>query len=81
MPRYFYRCNHCEQEFKAVHGMSESLSECKFCSSSKVVRIPQMTTIAKPQTNEAKRVHEAIEDNKQIFKEMEKEARNQFYDD
>ena len=83
MPRYFYECDKCGGQFKVVHGMTETQERCEICFShvSSIRRIPQLTTIAKSSTDHAKRVKEAIEDNKEIFKEMQKEARSQIYDD
>ena len=82
MPRYFYKCSKCNSQFKTVHGITEKQDHCDICfSSGCLTRIPQLTSTLKPPSDEAKRVREAIEENKQIFKEMEKEARSQTYDD
>ena len=83
MPRYFYECDKCGEQFKVVHGMTETQEHCEICFShaSHIRRIPQITSTSKPKSEEAKRVEQAIEDNREIFKEMYKEARNQTYDD
>jgi hypothetical protein len=39
-----------------------------------------MTSISKPPSEEGKRVKEAIEENREVFKEMYKEARSQNVD-
>ena len=83
MPRYFYECSKCGSQFKTVHGMNETQDHCEICFSftAALRRIPQLTTTQKPPSKEGQRVKEAIGDNKQIFKEMQKEARSQTYDD
>ena len=81
MPRYVYACSSCEGEFQARHGMSEIQEACELCGSEGTLqRIPQMTSISKPESESAKRVKEVIEENKEIFKEMYKEARSQSVD-
>lgn len=83
MPRYVYRCSKCEGEFQVHHGMNEKQDKCELCFShvSELERIPQLTSISKPPSEESKRVKEAIEDNKKIFKELYNEARTHTYDD
>ena len=83
MPRYFYECSKCGSQFKTVHGMYETQDHCEICFSHTAAlrRIPQLTTTQKASSKEAQRVKEAIEDNKNILKEMDKEARNTTYDD
>jgi hypothetical protein len=63
--------------------MNETQSHCEICFSDTAAlrRIPQMTSTTKPISEEAKRVEQAIEENRKIFKEMDKEARSQTYDD
>tara|TARA_R100001163_G_C4951512_1_gene119095 strand:+ start:79 stop:330 length:252 start_codon:yes stop_codon:yes gene_type:complete len=83
VPRYFYECDKCGEQFKVVHGMTETQERCEICFShvSNIRRIPQLTTVMKPTPDHEKRVKEAINDNKEVFKEMQKEARSQTYDD
>jgi len=82
MPRYVYRCTKCEGEFQVRHGMTETQEACELCGSIETLqRIPQLTSISKPMSEEGKRVKEAIEENKQIFKELYNEVRTQTYDD
>jgi putative FmdB family regulatory protein len=81
MPRYVYACSSCEGEFQTRHGMSETQEACELCESKGTLqRIPQMTSISKPPSEEGKRVKEAIEENREVFKEMYKEARSQNVD-
>ncbi len=81
MPRYVYACSKCDGEFQTRHGMSETLEICELCEEKgSLRRIPQLTSISKPQSESAKRVKEAIKENKDIFKEMHKEASNQHVD-
>lgn len=81
MPRYVYACSNCGGEFQTRHGMKETQEVCELCEQKGTLRrIPQLTSISKPESESAKRVKEAIEENKQIFKEMYKEASNQNVD-
>lgn len=81
MPRYVYACSKCDGEFQTRHGMSETQEVCELCEEKGTLRrIPQLTSISKPESDSAKRVKEAIEDNREIFKEMYKEASNQHVD-
>jgi putative FmdB family regulatory protein len=78
MPRYVYRCTKCEGEFQVRHGMKETQESCELCESKGVLqRIPQLTSISKPPSEEGKRINEAIEENKEIFNQLNKEARTQ----
>ena len=82
MPRYVYRCTKCEGEFQVRHGMKETQDFCELCGTTETLqRIPQLTSISKPESESAKKVKQAIEDNKKIFKELYNEARTQIYDD
>ena len=38
MPRYDYRCEGCEQQFTAFHGITETLEECELCGKSGTVK-------------------------------------------
>jgi len=81
MPRYVYACSKCEGEFQTRHGMKETQEVCEICEErGSLQRIPQLTSISKPESESARRVKEAIEENKQLFKEMYKEASNQNVD-
>lgn len=83
MPRYFYECSKCGSQFKTVHGMNETQDHCEICFSDAAAlrRIPQITSTVKQVSKESSRVKEAIEENRKILKEMNKEARSQTYDD
>ena len=83
MPRYFYECSKCGSQFKTVHGMNETQDHCEICFSDAATlrRIPQITSTVKQVSKESSRVKEAIEENRKILKEMNKEASSQTYDD
>ena len=82
MPRYFYECSKCGSQFKTVHGMHETQDHCEICFSNTATlrRIPQLTTTQKPPSKEGQRVKQAIEDNKEIFKEMQEKIRGEDYE-
>ncbi len=82
MPRYTYECSECEEQFQVVHGMNEEQQRCEICFSQapELKRIPQLTYIASKENQSAKRVKDAIEENRKILKQASKEARNTKYD-
>lgn len=43
MPRYDYRCKHCEHVFEVRHGMNESPSPCPNCGENDLQRL--ITTV------------------------------------
>ena len=82
MPRYIYECSECKEQFQVVHGMSEEQDKCEVCFSltSELKRIPQMTYIASKEAQSAKRVKQAIEENREILKQASEEAKGKTYD-
>ena len=76
MPRYFYHCDSCGDDFEVRHGMSETQDECVLCSSSGLLcRIPQMIQKSeqrKDSSDAKSRVIDAIEENRQLLKKMKK---------
>ena len=82
MPKYIYRCESCDQEFEAIHGMDAKLDVCILCKEfNTIVRVPQMVFSKK--TPDSKQpavgsaVKEAIEENMKILKEQKKKAQNE----
>ena len=79
MPRYYYRCDTCSGEFEVRHGMSETQTECLKCSAAgSLVRIPQLIQKQEKRTDlstASTRVVDAIEDNRDILRQMKKEGR------
>ena len=79
MPRYYYHCDSCDGEFEVRHGMSETQEKCLECfMAGPLVRIPQL--IQKPEqrkdtSNARSRVTDAIEENRELLKQMRKEGR------
>lgn len=85
MPRYVYFCSSCDSHFQVRHGMSEKQDKCDLCSGSgTLTRVPQMPIIKKEQAAQNNKAgsmtKEYIEQNRELLKEMKKEARNQEYD-
>tara|TARA_R100001510_G_C7467798_1_gene85411 strand:+ start:61 stop:312 length:252 start_codon:yes stop_codon:yes gene_type:complete len=82
MPRYIYECSECTGQFQVVHGMSEEQDKCEICSSqvSELTRIPQMTYTTSKESQAAKRVKQAIEENREILKKASEEAKGETYD-
>ena len=75
MPKYVYSCSACQSEFETHHGMRETLSLCSKCGEQGYLeRIPQLTSVIRKDTT-GQQVIEAIEENKEILKQMKKEAK------
>ena len=85
MPRYVYFCEICDSHFQVRHGMKETQESCEMCSSSgHLVRVPQMPILKKEEASGDQAVgsmtKEYIEQNRELLRDMKKEARNQEYD-
>jgi putative FmdB family regulatory protein len=79
VPRYYYKCDACDGEFEVRHGMSETQSECLKCSvGGSLTRIPQLiqkVEIRNSKTTAKDRVTDAIENNRELLKQMKKGGR------
>jgi putative FmdB family regulatory protein len=82
VPRYYYKCDACNDEFEVRHGMSETQTECLKCSSTGLLtRIPQLIQRVEIRDNKSTakdRVTSAIEENRETLKKMKKQE--QTYD-
>ena len=85
MPKYIYKCNSCEEHFEVYHGMTESHDRCIFCSSQDLNRVPQMPFLKRSVESKGSKVGEqtkaAIEANRDLLKDMKKEASRNYYKD
>lgn len=78
MPTYIYKCDKCENSFKAHHEMNDVLTECLDCHEvGHVHKIPTLLTSLPERTREQTaagiRVKEAIEDNRQLLLDSKQE--------
>jgi putative FmdB family regulatory protein len=78
MPTYIYKCDKCENSFKAFHGMSDTLAECMDCHEvGHIHKVPSLLTSLPERNNEqmaaGTRVKEAIEDNRQLLLDQKRE--------
>lgn len=72
MPLYIYKCDKCENTFKAFHGMNDVLTECIDCHEVGCInKVPTLLTSLPERTLAEKeagaRVKEAIEDNRKLL--------------
>ncbi len=80
MPKYVYSCDACQTEFEAYHGMMEKMDYCTNCEQQNcVVRIPQLTSVVKKDKT-GQQVKQAIEENREILKQM-RENNKRSYDE
>ena len=84
MPRYCYRCESCEQEFIAFHSISETKDGCDLCGHESVKKmLSKPVVIRKNKTQDkatGKLTDEYIEANRELLKDMKKEAKNGTYE-
>lgn len=78
MPTYIYKCDKCENTFKAFHGMNDVLTECIDCHEVGCIhKIPTLLTSLPEKTREemaaGMRVKEAIEENRQLLLDNKQE--------
>ena len=77
MPKYVYYCDSCDGEFEIRHGMSEKIDSCELCGAqNSIERIPQLTAILNKEKHGGE-VKKGIEENREILRQMKKEARSQ----
>ena len=86
MPRYVYYCSQCDGHFQVRHGMREVQKLCQLCESAdSLQRVPQMPNIKKESHSRNKSAgsltKDFIEQNRELLRDMKKEARSQEYDD
>ena len=85
MPKYVYKCNHCEEHFEVYHGMSENQERCIYCSTLGPHRVPQMPFIKRSVEPKGDKVGEltkaAIEENRTLLDDMKRNASEVYYDD
>ena len=86
MPRYNYRCVGCEDLVEVVHGLDELYSDCVKCertgSMSRILSKPFI--MKQPKSDNSTKVGELtkkyIEENKDILKQQQKEARKKTHE-
>tara|TARA_R110002110_G_scaffold188227_1_gene396077 strand:+ start:95 stop:352 length:258 start_codon:yes stop_codon:yes gene_type:complete len=85
MPKYVYKCEHCEEHFEIYHGMTETQEKCIYCSTIDPHRVPQIPFIKRQASSKGTKVGEetkaAIEANRTLLKDIKKEAQGNYYDD
>ena len=53
MPKYKYRCTHCQYEFEIQHGMEEREEDCPSCKTDGVlIRIPSFIKVVDKMKNQ-----------------------------
>ena len=84
MPRYLYRCEGCEQEFVAFHSLSDTQEICLLCGHESVTKIVGKPVVLNKKLTNSKDAgsltNEYIEANRELLKEMKREASDGFYE-
>jgi len=85
MPKYYYRCNWCHEEWEEWRSMSEERDVCVCVKKvTDIEKIPQpFTTTSRgpilPKSKVGEETKKGIEENREILKHMKREARtNEF---
>tara|TARA_Y100000593_G_scaffold94741_1_gene195597 strand:+ start:4783 stop:5025 length:243 start_codon:yes stop_codon:yes gene_type:complete len=80
MPKYVYCCEVCDGMFEVFHGMREKHNKCDLCGEEDFVyKVPQKTSILR-KTKVGQKTKENIEENRNILKQMKKDAKDNFYE-
>ncbi len=83
MPKYFYRCDHCEHEFETFHSIKDILIKCETCDEESLVRVPQqvLNNIKTKEQKTGTIVNQYIKDAKQDLQHQKHEMKNEIYND
>jgi putative FmdB family regulatory protein len=81
MPQYVYKCKSCDKQWEEFHSLNEAPSKCPFCEMNNFHRVPSyVATISKMQEENKARTGELVKDyieqNKQVLKELQQEAKS-----
>jgi hypothetical protein len=76
VPKYFYKCSHCNEEQSFLHGFSETKTDCVFCGSENTLKkIIKRFNVEKP--NKPSQVGSLVKSSIEEFKqELEEEKRS-----
>ena len=83
MPRYSYKCLHCEATFQTFHGMNEVAEQCDVCGCDdpkKLKRVYDKINVKvkqNKQTTASERVKEFIETSREVLEQQKEEARKE----
>ncbi len=83
MPRYSYKCLHCESTFQTFHGMSEVVKQCEVCGCNDIKKIKRVydkinvKVKQNKQTTAGERVKDFIETSREVLKQQKEEARKE----
>ena len=85
MPKYVYKCNHCEEHFEVYHGMNETQEGCIYCRTLSPHRVPQMPFLKRSEEPKGTKVGDetkaAIEENRDLLEQMKKKVERNYYRD
>ena len=82
MPKYFYKCEKCDEELETYHSIKTVLESCPVCHEATLVRVPQLIFLKK-EINTTKKVGSVvsghIEEAKQDLKKEKQKLANEEY--
>lgn len=83
MPRYSYKCLHCETIFQTFHGMNEVVEQCDSCGCNEINKLKRVydkinvKVKQSKQTTASERVKEFIETSREVLEQQKEEARKE----
>ena len=83
MPRYSYKCLHCESTFQTFHSMSEVVEQCEVCGCDDIDKLKRVydkinvKVKQNKQTTAGERVKEFIETSREVLEQQKEEARKE----
>ena len=85
MPRYCYRCESCEKEFIAFHGIKDVFNACKLCDTEgQIIKLLSVPTVIKEEKRQDKKIgdltEEYIELNKDILQQEKEKVKEIIYE-
>lgn len=82
MPTYAYRCNDCNADFKAFHGVDDKQTGCVKCLSVSIQRVflPIRTATVACDTGAQRRVEKFIEESRESLQEQITEVTSREYE-
>ena len=80
MPRYIYFCEDCQTDFTVFHSMQDIQKNCIICDKSSIKKMltKPIHLKTKKDTSTGKLTQKYIEENKEVLKNLKKEAKKDY---
>tara|TARA_B100000161_G_C33208327_1_gene263077 strand:+ start:79 stop:330 length:252 start_codon:yes stop_codon:yes gene_type:complete len=80
MPKYIYFCEECQTDFTIFHGVNDIQKTCIVCEKSSIKKMltKPIYLKTKKDTSTGKITQKYIEENKEVLKNLKKEAKKDY---